>query len=282
MLSYQHAYHAGNFADVLKHWCLQLCLDSLCRKPAPWTAYDTHAGDGDYALTQGKAALKAEWRQGVARVWQQREQAPEALHSWLEAVAAQNAGAELSDYPGSPALMAHALREKDHAVLCELHPQAFPALQEAFKRDAQVKCHLRDGFEGVMTQLPPPSGRGLILIDPSYELKADYRRIPDWVQKALKRWRQAQILIWYPILEGDPQKVLIDGLCQDQGWNTGLSWLRVELERLPARGETRQGLLGSGMLVVNPPWQLDEQIQAGLGWLAETLKCKAAIAKKLN
>jgi 23S rRNA (adenine2030-N6)-methyltransferase len=283
MLSYQHEYHAGNFADVLKHWCLQLCTDSLNRKASPWTYYDTHAGDGEFSLREGKAAAAGEWSSGIKLLWDRRGNCPPALQTYLAAVSACNPDGEIRFYPGSPGIAAQSMRAQDKAVLCELHPQAFPVLRQVFAADPAVKIHQRDGFEGVMALLPPPSGRGLVLIDPSYELKADYQRIPDWVTKALQRWRQMTVLVWYPILEAGLHKGLLAAL-KSAGQpltKTAAEWLQVELLRLPGRSPAPlKGLLGCGMFILNPPWQLDERLAEGIDWLAGTLHCKGMILKQ--
>ena len=305
MLSYQHEYHAGNFADVLKHWCLQLCLDSLNRKDAPWTYFDTHAGDGRYLLREGKAAASGEWHGGILRVWEGRQDSPPALRSYLDAVASCNTDGAPSVYPGSPMLAAMALRAQDRAVLCELHPQAFPVLREALAERASVMVHHRDGFEGVQSLLPPPSGRGLVLIDPSYELKADFQRIPQWAAKALRRWRQMTLLVWYPVLGEGLHEAMVAALTSlgGTGAGKGVPWLRVELLRngagkpngapsLVAAEPTRApvgtgaktaftGLLGCGMLILNPPWQMDQRLAEGLDWLAQTLHCSGRLNSHL-
>ena len=300
MLSYQHEYHAGNFAYVLKHWVLQLCLDSLNRKEAPWTYFDTHAGDGRYVLREGKAAVTGEWQSGIGRLWDRRQDGPPALHSYVQAVASCNPGGALEVYPGSPMLAALALRAQDQAVLCELHPRAFPNLRHALAAWPLAGVHQRDGFEGVLALVPPPSGRGLVLIDPSYELKADFQRIPQWAAKALRRWRQMTLLVWYPVLGESPHEDMVAALAAPEGASAdkGVSWVRVELRRregtlsregaavsrtkaAPTLQATRTGLQGCGMLILNPPWQLDARIEEGLHWLAEVLLCDGRLTQHL-
>lgn len=278
MLSYQHGYHAGNVADVLKHLCLQWSLEHLLTKPGGWTYFDTHAGEGLYVLDRGPAAESREWSDGVARLWTKRTEAPAAVSGYLSVIEQHNPAGHLSRYPGSPAFARAAQRPQDALVLCELHPQALSVLQAGFSAQPGVHVHARDGFEGIQALLPPRSGRGLVLLDPSYELKADYQRIPDWVSKALQRWRQGVFLIWYPVLAHGAQRAMLSALRQTRVGRSPVEWLQIELQMqaplVSHRRGTVLGMQACGVVVINPPWTLSQRLAEAQGWLSETLQAQ--------
>jgi len=264
MLSYQHAYHAGNFADVHKHWMLVLLLEALSRKDKPWRYLDTHAGRGHYQLDTEMALKTGEWQQGIARLMALQNQAPEVWQSYLRLVdKAQPTREALVNYPGSPQIAAWLQRNQDRSVLCELHPQEFANLKSHFRRSKTSYLHFRDGFEGAFALIPPPEKRGLILIDPSYELEQDYLRIPAYLEQVAQRWASACVAVWYPVLAGFRQEALLEALLHGPLNKILRSEVRLQ-------GKT-SGLLGSGMLVFNPPWRLDEQLQQGWAFLSEGL-----------
>ncbi|ABC27430.1 Protein involved in catabolism of external DNA [Hahella chejuensis KCTC 2396] len=265
MLSYQHVYHAGNFADAHKHWALSLLLQALCKKSTPWRYLETHAGRGDYDLTSEEAQKTSEWTAGILPLMQAKGPCPPEFDAYLAAVRALNPNTErLTRYPGSPAIAAGFLRETDQLALCELHPGEYAELKRQFGRNRQIHIHQRDGFEGVMAMSPPPEKRGLVMIDPSYELKEDYQRIPAYVNKLTKKWSNAIIAIWYPILAEKRHEKMLELMRQLPLNKT----LRSELILTPVA----RGMYGSGMLVVNSPWRLDEQLQAGWAYLSEALR----------
>ena len=197
MLSYQHGYHAGGFADVHKHAALCLLVAHLRQKPAPFCVIDSHAGRGLYDLTGEQAIRTGEWRAGIARLV---EAAPanEALQPYLDVVAGFNAGGDLTTYPGSPAIAARLMGDTDRLVLIEAHPAEHDALRGVFRRDRRVHLHKRDSFEALPGLVPPAERRGLVLIDPSYEVKTEYRSVPELVRTALRRWSAGIFAIWYP------------------------------------------------------------------------------------
>lgn len=274
MLSYQHAYHAGNHADVLKHWVLLCCLEWLNRKPGGWTYYDTHAGEGLYDLEGEMASRGREWPQGIGRLMA-AESLPASVQRYVAAIRRVNSDGQLRYYPGSPLIAQGCLRPQDALVCCELHPQAFPVLKDALRSSRNVALHARDGFEGVGALLPPATGRGLVLIDPSYELKEDYHRIPSWLAVALKRWRQMTALVWYPLLADRRHDVLIKGISQVvmQPEQT-VNWVTAEcrLKTMPPAG-----LQGSGMLVINPPWGLEQALDSDFSALSAVLGAEAEV-----
>lgn len=264
MLSYRHGYHAGNVGDVLKHAVLALLIEALKKKPAPFAYLETHAGAGRYDLSAAQAEKTGEYREGIGRLWG-RDDAPEALAPWLSAVAALNApGTALRYYPGSPRVARHLLRAQDRMVLMELHGSEYPVLKQEFAGDKQVAVHHRDGYEGLKALLPPAEKRGLVLIDPSYEVKSEYAQVVEAVQAAHRRFPGGIIAVWYPVLARE----LTDGF-KDAFRASGLrKILDVELTTRP---EGAVGMRGSGMLVLNPPWQLDATMETLLPWLGQVL-----------
>ncbi|MBA4501096.1 23S rRNA (adenine(2030)-N(6))-methyltransferase RlmJ [Marinobacterium marinum] len=266
MLSYQHGFHAGNFADVHKHLILTLLLQSLNRKSKPWSYLETHGGRARYELSSVQALKTGEFRDGIARLWQQP--VPAAVQGYLEQVAAVN-GDALSVYPGSPLLAARLGREADNIHVMELHPAEAEALKAVFRQDARVAVHHRDGYEGVLALLPPKPNRGVVLIDPSFEVKDEYRQLVRFIEKAYQRWSNGCFAIWYPLLPAGHWLQMKQALAASGIRNI----LCSELEVSPA-GEER-GMYGSGMLLINPPWQLDQTLAEVSPWLVEQLQVSA-------
>lgn len=266
MLSYRHAFHAGNHADVLKHAVQALILASLKKKDKPFIVLDTHAGGGLYDLRGEWSQKKAEYQDGIARLW--GEQANwAAIDDYLATVRAMNDDGALTFYPGSPELSRRLTREQDKVVLMELHNNEVESLRGNMQGDPRVTLHHRDGFEGLVALLPPTPRRGLVLIDPPYELKEDYFRVVDTLKKAQKRWATGIYAIWYPILgrEADRSRDMLNAIAK-----AGLG--DVLVAELEVAGQTPDwGMNGSGMVIVSPPWQLDEQIETFLKPLCNKL-----------
>lgn len=263
MLSYRHAFHAGNHADVLKHWVLSLVVGSLAQKDKPFFYLDTHAGAGRYALSSAMANQNREFETGIAKLWLAQD-VPAVLEPYLAAVRCTNPGRALRWYPGSPRVVRPSLRASDRMVLCELHPRDSRSLMAEFAGDRQVKLRTEDGYQALKALLPPPERRGLVLIDPSFELKDERRRLLAALSEAYRRWSTGIFAVWYPI--------------QDRASATGflrqfqrLGCGRVLLAELMVRAEEPFRLNGSAMLVINPPWQLDERLRSALPWLAAQL-----------
>ncbi|MEM9388418.1 MAG: 23S rRNA (adenine(2030)-N(6))-methyltransferase RlmJ [Pseudomonadota bacterium] len=268
MLSYRHAFHAGNLADVHKHAALAAMLTLLQRKARGYCYVDTHAGVGRYRLDGDDAG---EWREGVGRVRASAEAAPQALAPYLDCLR------RLGDaqYPGSPWLASQLAREQDSALLFELHPQDGKRLKSLFKGDRQVAVHApRDAREGLPALLPLGTPRGLVLVDPSYERLDEYAEPVRLLITARQRWATATVVLWYPLL-GGPRAGRHDALLRDVlAQQVPGPILRSELH---AKDPARAGLIGSGLLVANPPWPFAEQWPAVNGWLAGVLaECASA------
>lgn len=263
MLSYRHAYHAGNFADVLKHTVMAALAQSLTRKDKPFFYLDTHAGAGGYDLASVAAEKTGEWRQGIGRIWS-RPDLPAMLQPYLDVVRAMNPDGELHRYPGSPRVVRHFFRGQDRMWLCELHPRDVEDLRAEFEGDRQVKVAFEDGFHAIKAQLPPKERRGLVLFDPSYEIKTDFRTVVDVMQQGHSRFATGTYVIWYPVL----QRRMVEKLWADVARSGVERAVVVEQCVLPDGAE---GMTGSGMIVVNPPWQFEEQVAAALPWLTDCL-----------
>ncbi len=265
MLSYRHAFHAGNHADVLKHWLLVEVLSYLNAKEAPWAYIDTHAGGGITDLESAYARKLCEYRDGIGRLWQDRVLAPARLAVYLRMVETFNPGGQLRCYPGSGALAQRLARARDRLHLFELHPADYASLTKSSVCGQFAHCYLEDGLSGLIRLLPPPARRGCVLIDPSYEVKQDYRRVAEAVQAALKRFPQGVYLVWYPLLP----KVEVRRLAARLMRLMPDDYLQVELR--VRRPEGSAGMFGSGVIVLNPPWTLPARCQQILPWLSAQL-----------
>ena len=261
MLSYRHIYHAGNFADVFKHVVLVQLFAALARKEAGCFVLDTHAGIGRYDLTGEEAQKNREYADGVLRLADCPD-APAAVRDYQALVAAENAGcAAFRYYPGSPRLVRALLRPQDRLVLTELHKADHAALRQLFAGDRQVAVHLQDAYQGLKAFLPPKERRGLVLIDPPYERKDEYQRVTASLQSAYRRWPTGVYALWYPIMSRSLVERLHAGVQA-----TGIARiLRVELCVDEPSDRTR--FAGSGLLIVNPPWPLQDELAAVLPWL---------------
>lgn len=264
MLSYRHSFHAGNHADVVKHIVQSLILNSLKNKDKPFVYHDTHSGVGRYDLTHEWSEKTGEYKQGIARVWAQSER-PEAIQSYLDAITSLNNGEGLRYYPGSPRVARAHLRPQDRMLLTELHPSDYPLLQQEFHRDRQVSLFKEDGFQRLKASLPPQERRGLVLIDPPYELAKEYRDVVQAIAQSYKRWATGIYAIWYPVVNRCDIEDMIEGL-------EGLGIrkiLQIELGVSPDTNE--RGMTASGMIVINPPWTLERDMNDILPFLKEAI-----------
>ncbi|KIC27620.1 23S rRNA (adenine(2030)-N(6))-methyltransferase RlmJ [Leisingera sp. ANG-M6] len=250
MLSYQHIYHAGNLADVQKHALLAWMLAYLTRKDKPVSYIETHAGRGLYQLDAPEAVKTGEAEQGITKVL--TEQGLAADHPLHRALSETRSAHGAAAYPGSPLIAASLLRAGDSLQFAELHPQENTALRAAL-RPWKAKVHQQDGFELAMSLAPPTPRRGLLLIDPSYEIKSDYARIPGIIGQLHKKWNVGVIALWYPILLDGSHKQMLKAL-ESQGLPDAL---RHEVSFPPVREGHR--MVGSGMFVVNAPYGAAEE-----------------------
>ncbi len=270
MLSYRHAFHAGNHADVLKHAVVVQLLDHLTQKDKAFWYIDTHAGAGLYALDHAYAQKKAEFETGIARLWQAAaggQALPPLLDEYLDQVRAQNPDGQLRHYPGSPWLAWQMLRDQDRLRLFELHSTEIQVLRDNFRgAGRKVMLYDGDGFGGIKAILPPPPRRALVLIDPSYEDKQDYARTVQTLQDGLERFATGVYAIWYPQVQRRESQQLPEQLKRLPLKH----WLHVTLTvKHPVPGGL--GLHGSGMFIVNPPWRLKENLEAAMPVLTALL-----------
>ena len=256
-MNYRHAYHAGNFADCMKHAILLVLLKSLARKPAGFCVLDTHAGCGQYDLSSEEAQKTGEWKSGIGRLLDSEEP---ALQDYLSAVR------DLGLYPGSPALARHALRPQDQLVACELHPEDVRPLRRLFRDDPQVSIHHRNGYEALRARLPPKDlKRGLVLIDPPFEKLDDFTQCAGAISLIRNRFRAGIVAVWYPIKHRTPVRAFYNAL-KDAGIRDILA---CEFLLRPALDPSR--LNGCGMLVVNAPFGFEEDAARVLNALKQGL-----------
>jgi 23S rRNA (adenine2030-N6)-methyltransferase len=266
MLSYRHAFHAGNHADVLKHFIEVQLLHYLAQKDKPFWYIDTHAGAGCYALDTGYATQNAEYESGIARLWN-RDDLPAPLTEYVSLVKRINPDGEMKLYPGSPLVALELLREQDRLRLFELHPSDSEILQENFAAYGnKVLIQTADGFGALKSLLPPPPRRALVLIDPPYEEKQDYQRVITALHEGLKRFANGVYAVWYPQLQRADARQLPQQLKQLEV----KSWLHVALSVLSPSAEGF-GMHGSGMFILNPPWTLHDELKVVMPYLVKVL-----------
>lgn len=269
-MNYRHGFHAGNHADVLKHLVLVALLDALKRKDAPFFVLDTHAGRGEYDLAASQAQRTGEAEDGVRKLWATRPTEPPALAAYLAAVAACWRP-DADTYPGSPLLVARALREQDRLAACELQPEEAAALKALLAGDTRCHVHQRDGYAAIKALLPPREGatrfaRGLVLVDPPYEAQSDeYPLIVAALRDGLERFPQGQFALWYPI----KQRATLQPLMRKLANLPMKSALAIELLVRPDDSPLRMN--GSGMVVINPPWQFERTVEPALRPLAQAM-----------
>jgi 23S rRNA (adenine2030-N6)-methyltransferase len=266
-MNYRHAFHAGNFADVLKHAVLSRVLVHLRDKPGAFRVIDTHAGAGLYDLSSSEATRGGEWPDGIGRLIDASlpKDAADLLAPYLEAVRALNPGGKLRHYPGSPVLVQHFLRRQDRLIACELEPHAAKSLRRSLASDERTKAIEIDGWTGLGAYIPPVERRGVVLIDPPFEEPGDYTRLANALDIARRKWASGIYLLWYPI-KGRPEP---DALAKRIRRLAIPKVMRVELTVSPLSDPTR--LNGCGLILLNPPWKLDTELSALLPVLATLL-----------
>jgi 23S rRNA (adenine2030-N6)-methyltransferase len=265
MLAYRHAFHAGNHADVLKHVVLTMVLRYMNGKDKPYRFVDTHAGAGGYSLEGRYAQKKGEFEQGIARLWS-REDLPAPVAGYVSLVRQFNPQGGLEQYPGSPAIARMLMRPGDQQRFFELHPTDHRILAAYAEGQRGVEVYHADGFEGLKGQLPPSTRRGVVLMDPSYELNTDYARLVGTLRDALQRFAEGVYVVWYPQvskIEAAQLPRRLEALAP-KGWLHA----RLTVQKLDNQGF---GLSGSGMFVINPPYTLHDDLAGVLPWLVEAL-----------
>ena len=280
MFSYRHGFHAGNHADVLKHCVLMQLLGYLNQKEAPYMVIDTHAGAGLYQLDSDYATKSGESNEGVALLWD-RDDVPAVISEYLQILRDMNPAGRLRHYPGSPFLSERLMRDQDRLRVFEMHPTDSKLLAENFRkleahaaangqrsgaRGTRVQLQRADGFAGLKALLPPPSRRGLVLMDPSYEDKDDYRKVKVAIEDAQKRFATGTYAVWYPVLGRLESQQLPERLKRV----AASDWLNVTLTVAGPSGQDK-GLRSSGMFIINPPWTLEATLKEVLPWLSKVL-----------
>lgn len=264
MLSYRHGFHAGNFADVLKHLVLIQLLDYFCQKPKSFCYLDTHAGAGLFALDDEFALKNREFDTGIGKLWD-RQDLPEQIAAYVQQVKQVNPSRKLTRYPGSPLIAKQRVRQQDRLLLCELHSTDVQLLSKNLGKDSRITTYHADGLSQSLKCLPPLERRGLILIDPSYELKQDYTHVPDTLIKMHKRFATGTFALWYPVIERKRCEQLVHRIKESGIKNIQRFELGIRQD------QAGHGMTASGMIVINPPWTLATQLQTLLPWLAEQL-----------
>jgi 23S rRNA (adenine2030-N6)-methyltransferase len=271
-MNYRHAFHAGGFADVIKHIVLVRILTYLQDKPAAFRVIDTHAGAGVYDLTGEEARRSGEWLTGIARLMQARfsETTLPLVAPYLDIVRSFNSAAELKAYPGSPLIARALMRPQDRLTACEVEPKARKRLIDALRRDSQARVVDLDGWTALPAFVPPNERRGLVLIDPPFEAKDEFERLADGFVEAFGKWPTGSYLLWYPV----KSRRATDGLARRVAEAVGAGaspgkCLRLEFSVAPQ--STEPGLTSAGLLIVNPPWKLSAELKAILPELEKPL-----------
>lgn len=262
MLSYRHSYHAGNFADVIKHCVLIEILQHLVKKDAAFDYIDTHAGAGLYDLNSEQAQKLQEYKSGFGKL--ALSEFPE-LETYFDIVSNTNKSPKKKLYPGSPLIAEYFLRRQDRSWLFEMHPKDYVLLKNNNAKNKRVRVSQSDGFKGALALLPPQSRRALVLIDPSYEIKSDYHAVADNLISAHKKFSTGTYALWYPVVERErittlEKKLLASGIKNIQQFELALN-----------KDQDNAGMTASGMIVVNPPWTLMKTMENLLPKLANTL-----------
>ena len=270
-MNYRHAYHAGGVADIFKHAILVPVVDRLREKAAPFFYLDTHAGLGRYDLTAPEAQETGEYKVGIGRLLRGASEEP-SLARYLALQRSANFDPQHPEiYLGSPALVRALARANDRLVLCELHPEDFDRLKRQYKLDRQVGVHHRDGYGGLSAFLPPKERRGLVLIDPSFEERDELPKLLEALQRAYKRWPGGVFMLWYPIKQRGLIRRFHDALI-----GTGIRKILVA-EFLPEAADRDDQLNGSGVIIVNPPYEVEYDIGSVLTALKRLLAPAARV-----
>ncbi len=269
MLSYRHAFHAGNFADVLKHSVLTLVLEYMTRKDKGFYYIDSHSGAGMYQLADEYAQKTGEYKDGIAKLIE-NDDLPEALQPYIDLVKSLNEDAiddngEITLYPGSPGIARQFTRRQDSAHLFELHPADIEHLQEYSQRWNKSHVKQSDGYQGVLGLVPPPNRRGVVLIDPPYELKEDYIKAVRTIVNAYKKFATGTYILWYPVVKRELVEQMQSAFTKSEVSNV------IQVEYCQKADTLEYGMTGTGLFIVNPPWQLTTQLAEILPYLIKKL-----------
>jgi len=267
-MNYRHAYHAGNFADVLKHAILALCIEHLKAKAMPFRVIDTHAGIGVYDLSGQAAQKTGEWREGIGRIVNatKPQDVGALLQPYLQCVEALKAFNHRHVYPGSPEIARYLTRAEDRMIFVEKHPQDAKILADAFSFDGRAKVVELDGYMAAKAYVPPKERRGLVIIDPPYEERDEFPTLFAAFVEAYRKWPTGMFLLWYPVKNREETRRFLASLAE-----AGIpKILRAEL-RIKTVSE-HGGLAGSGLIIVNPPWKLADSLRVLLPWLDGVLQ----------
>lgn len=265
MLSYRHAFHAGNFADVLKHATLHLVIDYFCRKDKGFSYIDSHSGAGVYRLLDEYAQKTGEYKNGIEKIVFEKD-LPEELTDYCQLIKAlNNEDNQLTIYPGSPGIAKQLLRRQDAAHLYELHPSDNLLLNEYCERWRKAQVYKSDGYQGVLAQVPPATRRGIVLIDPPYEIKKDYIDAVETIIQSYRKFATGCYILWYPVV----QRHFIDDMTT-KFLNSKVKNL-IQIEYCQQADTQEYGMTGTGLFIVNPPWQLKQQMATILPYLKEKL-----------
>jgi 23S rRNA (adenine2030-N6)-methyltransferase len=278
MLSYRHAFHAGNHADILKHYTFGLVLEYFNQKEKPYCVIDTHAGAGMYALQSEFSQKNKEFQTGISRLLNTHS-LPETLLRFTAMVNAFNKEKSATFYPGSPKIAEYHQRQNDQLRLFELHPNEYQILLANFSQAnrKQTKIMPLDGFRGIKAHLPPSTKRGIIIIDPPYEEKEDYLRVLNCIKDSLRRFATGTYLIWYPLLQRAEPKQMITALQELHIDN----WLNVSIT-VSQPTQNGLGMFGSGLYIINPPWTLPHLLEESLPYLARLLGQDETVSTQLT
>lgn len=263
-MNYRHSYHAGNFADVFKHIILVSLIQSLHRKEAAFCYLETHAGIGLYDLYAESTQKSKEFENGIKKIVTANNP-PTLIQDYLSCIMTLNKQNELHYYPGSPFFAKHFMRPQDQIILSELHPDDVQLLRKNFRHDKKIAIHHQDGYQSLKAFLPPKEKRGLVLIDPPYEKNDELMSLPPLVAQAIKRWETGIYAIWYPIKTVQQNNLFHRKLKA----NIQRPYLTAEL--CIYSHDVAAQLNGSGMVIINPPWQVDQQLEKILPWLWQNL-----------
>lgn len=290
MLSYRHAFHAGNHADILKHFVLTLILKSLTKKEKPFTIFDTHGGAGIYQLDDPRLLQTEEAMTGILKFLQFVEQNQNIPTPLIEYIELCKKYSSVGLYPGSPEIERFFMRSQDKLFVAELHNTEIKNLKEnltspivnfAHMQNPSITVEHTNGFEMLYSKLPPLIRRGLIICDPSYETSRDYTDTPLALEKAMHKWNTGIIALWYPLLchrineLNKMKEYLQNALKQAKFSNDNNSFfVEMEVEPIPKDKEARSGLYGSGMIIINPPYNLQNQIEETLPYISKALSEK--------